>query len=114
MLDLSAGEIALVRIIVVIKSLLNQRERLHLRACADSEQYWHDRDLTGPFFPVMAVHLLKELIFWAAEKGFRESEVRICQKQRKKYHFRLDQLWCCIRILLKPEARATGHGHASA
>jgi hypothetical protein len=21
--------------------------------------------------------------------------------------------WCCVRILLKPEARATGHGHAS-
>jgi hypothetical protein len=62
----------------------------------------------------MAVHLLKELIFWAAEKGFRESEVRIRRKQRKKYQFRLDQLWCCIRILLKPEARATGHGHASA
>jgi hypothetical protein len=20
--------------------------------------------------------------------------------------------WCCVRILLKPEARATGHGHA--
>jgi hypothetical protein len=61
----------------------------------------------------MAVHLLKESIFWAAEKGFRESEVGICQKQRKKYQFRLDQLWCCVRILLKPEARATGHGHAS-
>jgi hypothetical protein len=73
---------------------------------AQTVQYWRDRDLTGPF-PVMAVHLLKELIFWAAEKGFRESEVRIRQKQRKKYQFRLDQFWCCIRILLKPEARAT-------
>jgi hypothetical protein len=62
----------------------------------------------------MAVHLLKEATFWAAEKGFRESELRICQKQRKEYQIRLDQLWCCVRILLKPEARAIGHGHASA
>jgi hypothetical protein len=51
----------------------------------------------------MAVHLLKESIFWAAEKGFRENDLRICQKQRKKYQIRLDQLWCCVRILLKPE-----------
>jgi hypothetical protein len=59
----------------------------------------------------MAVHLLRSQYFGPPKKGLERVRSEYAENSEK---FRLDQLWCCVRILLKPEARATGHGHASA
>ena len=73
-------------------------------------QYWHDRDLTGPFFPSWPCTFLRSQYFGPPKKGLERARSEYAKNSERNN----SSDWINFVVAFGFCLRATGHGHANA